>query len=55
MSESDDAERAGQILKWFTVVLLLFAVAMVVLGEFLVAGVTFLGLTFVIYLRETWE
>lgn len=53
MSESGDDDRRQAVLKWFAVVLLLFAVGMVVMGEFLVAGVTFLGLTLVIYLRET--
>lgn len=33
--------------------LLLFAVGMVLLGDFLVAGVTFLLVTFAIYFRET--
>lgn len=46
-----DVERVLTIL---IVLLLVFAVAMFVFGEFLVAGVTFLSLTFAIYLRETW-
>lgn len=54
MSDSEADSRAKRALTAFLVVLLLFAVAMVLFGEYLVAGVTFLGVTFVIYLRETW-
>lgn len=62
MADPTDAEAASdgrdprgkQVLTVFLVVLLLFAVVMVLIGEFAVAGVTFLGLTLVIYLRETW-
>lgn len=54
MSDADRNPQARRVLTGFTVVLLLFAVVMVLLGEFLVAGVTFLGLTLVLYLRETW-
>ncbi|NIU68851.1 MAG: hypothetical protein GWN07_26055, partial [Actinobacteria bacterium] len=46
--------RGKQVLTVFLVVLLLFAAAMAVFGQFAVAGVTFLGITFVLYLRETW-
>ena len=57
MSEDDEAgrnPRGKQVLTVFLVVLLLFAAAMAVLGQYAVAGVTFLGITFVLYLRETW-
>lgn len=54
MSEASENSRGRQVLTVFTVVLILFAMAMVVIGEYAVAGVTFLGITFVIYLRETW-
>lgn len=54
MSEPDDDDRPKRVITWFMGILLLFGVAMVVLGEYLVAGVTFFGLTFVIYIRETW-
>lgn len=55
MSDEDDGSQAKRLLTGFLVILLLFAIVMVVIGEFAVAGVTFLGLTFVLYLRETWE
>ena len=52
-----DDEVAGlpirQLLTGALAVLVLFATAMFLLGEFLIAGVTFLTITFVIYLRET--
>lgn len=54
MSESEKDPRAKRVLKWFIVVLLLVAVVTAALGEFLLAGVMFLGIAFVIYLRETW-
>lgn len=54
MSDSDEPLDVRRILTVLIVVLLLFASAMFLLGEFLVAGVTFLSLTFAIYLRETW-
>lgn len=43
-----------RILSILIVILLVFAVAMFAMGEYLIAGVTFLSLTFAIYLRETW-
>lgn len=46
-----DVER---VLTAFIVLLFLFAVGMFLLGEYLIAGVTFLSLTFALYLRETW-
>ena len=51
---SDEGERSTvkRGLTILIVILLLFAVGMVVLGEYLVAGVTFLSITFAIYLRE---
>lgn len=54
MSDSNTEANAKRVLKVFMGILLAFGIVMVVLGEFLIAGVTFLGLTFVIYLRETW-
>lgn len=54
MSDEDEPLDVERVLTILIVLLLLFAIAMFVLGEFLVAGVTFLSLTFAIYLRETW-
>ena len=51
---SDEGERLDvkRGLTALIVILLLFAVSMVAIGEYLVAGVTFLSITFAIYLRE---
>lgn len=54
MSDSDEPLDVRRVLTVLIAVLLVFAAAMFVLGEYLVAGVTFLSLTFAIYLRETW-
>lgn len=54
MSEASGNPRARQVLTAFLLVLAVFAMAMVVIGEYAIAGVTFLAVTFVIYLRETW-
>lgn len=54
MSDEGSNRRAKRVLKWFAVLLAVFGGVMAVIGRFAVAGVTFLGLTFVIYLRETW-
>jgi hypothetical protein len=53
MSDEGSNRRARQVLKWFAVLLAVFGGVMAVIGRFAVAGVTFLGLTFAIYLRET--
>lgn len=54
MSDSDEPLDVTRVLTVLIVLLLVFAAAMFLLGEYLVAGVTFLSLTFAIYLRETW-
>lgn len=54
MSDEDESIDVERVLTIFIVILLIFAVAMFLFGELLVAGVTFLSLTFAIYLRETW-
>lgn len=54
MSETEAPMNVERVLTVLIVVLLVFAVAMFVLGELLIAGVTFLSLTFAIYLRESW-
>lgn len=53
MSSEDTQSTVQRGLTVAIVVLLLFAIAMFVLGEYLFAGVTFLSLTFAIYLRES--
>lgn len=54
MSDEEVPLDVQRVLSVLVVLLLLFATAMFVLGEYLVAGVTFLSLTFALYLRETW-
>lgn len=54
MSETEAPMNVERVLTVLIVVLFVFAVAMFVLGELLIAGVTFLSLTFAIYLRESW-
>lgn len=54
MSDSDEPLDVRRVLTVLIGVLLVFAVVMFLFGEYLVAGVTFLSLTFAIYLRETW-
>lgn len=54
MSETEEPLNVERVLTILIVLLFIFATAMFVLGELLVAGVTFLSLTFAIYLRETW-
>ena len=54
MSDQYTHARAQRVLKWFAVLLALFGLVMVLIGQFAVAGVTFLGITLIIYLRETW-
>lgn len=54
MSEADDPIDVRRVLSILIVILSVFAVAMLVLGELLVAGVSFLSLTFAIYMREKW-
>lgn len=54
MSDEDESIGVGQVLTVLVVFLFLFAAGMFVLGEYLVAGVTFLSLSFALYLRETW-
>ena len=53
MNDQDTDARAQRVLKWFAVLLALFGLVMVAIGQFAVAGVTFLGITLIIYLRET--
>lgn len=53
MSDDEGAPAVGPFLTAGVVLLVLFAVAMFAVGEYLIAGVTFLTLTFAIYLRET--
>ena len=53
-----DVEKGPPVRAFLTAgagLLALFAIAMFALGEYLIAGVTFLTLTFAIYLRETLE
>lgn len=54
MSSEDEPLDVARGLTILSVLLFFFAVVMFVLGEYLVAGVTFLSLTFALYLRETW-
>lgn len=54
MSDADERLDVERVLTILIVLLFVFAIAMFVLGEFLVAGVSFLSLTFAIYFRETW-
>lgn len=54
MSDENEPIDVVGVLTGLTVLLFFFAVAMFLLGEYLVAGVTFLSLTFALYLRETW-
>lgn len=53
MNEADGTSGSKRVLTVFAGILLIFAVAMVLVGEFLLAGVTFLGLAFALYLRES--
>lgn len=54
MADGNESIEVERVLTGLVVLLFLFAVAMFLLGEYLVAGVTFLSLTFALYLRETW-
>lgn len=54
MSDADERLDVERVLTILIVLLFVFAIGMFVLGEFLVAGVSFLSLTFAIYFRETW-
>lgn len=54
MSGDGDQLDVRRVLTILIVLLLAFGLAMFVIGEYLVAGVTFLSLTFAIYMRETW-
>lgn len=54
MSPRVDAADVPRALTIMAVGLFVLAAGAFVLGEFLVAGVAFLSLTFAIYLRETW-
>lgn len=53
MTDSAASVGVQRLLTVAIVLLVLFALAMVLLGEYLAAGVTFLSVTFAIFLRET--
>lgn len=53
MLRSIDEKTKARYLKGVAVVLFLFAIVMVLADRLMVAGVSFLGITFAIYYRET--
>lgn len=53
MVRAIEEKTLARYLKWLAVVLFLFGILMAFLDRLMVAGVSFLGITFAIYYRET--